>query len=64
MTSIRERVAKFIFPGLDHDSKSLAPVTVRIDDSGHFVMLDQPNQLADMIEHFAAQPEGESIAAR
>ena len=37
---------------------------VRIEDSGHFVMLDRPAELAEAIERFIAIPEGEPIAAR
>jgi 3-oxoadipate enol-lactonase len=36
---------------------------VRIADCGHFVMLDQPDELATLIESFAANPAG-AIAAR
>jgi pimeloyl-ACP methyl ester carboxylesterase len=37
---------------------------VRIEDCGHFVMLDRPAALAEAIESFIAIPEGEPIAAR
>ncbi|NOT33860.1 MAG: alpha/beta hydrolase [Candidatus Eisenbacteria bacterium] len=36
----------------------------RIRDAGHFVMLDQPQELAARIARFAAHPEGEPIAGR
>ena len=39
-------------------------VPVRIEDSGHFIMLDQPERLAEVIERFAAHPEGEPVARK
>lgn len=36
----------------------------RIANSGHFVMLDQPDELASLIQGFAADPEGMKVAAR
>lgn len=36
----------------------------RLSGGGHFVMLDHPKELAGLIASFAAQPEGELIAAR
>src|SRR5206468_1569704 len=30
----------------------------RIDDCGHFIMLDHPDELATIIQGFAADPEG------
>ena len=37
---------------------------VRIEGCGHFIMLDRPGALADLIARFAANPEGEPVAAR
>src|SRR5437899_2411574 len=37
---------------------------VRIADSGHFVMLDHPDQVAALIERFAAHPHPELVAGR
>jgi pimeloyl-ACP methyl ester carboxylesterase len=37
--------------------------TARIADSGHFVMLDHPEQLARLIERFADHPMPELVAA-
>lgn len=39
-------------------------VRVRIQDSGHFVMIDHPEALADAIERFLAHPDGEPLALR
>ena len=36
--------------------------SARIDDAGHFVMLDHPDVLARLIEGFAAHPEPELLA--
>jgi pimeloyl-ACP methyl ester carboxylesterase len=36
--------------------------SVRIDDAGHFVMLDHPDVLARLIERFAAHPEPDLVA--
>ena len=36
----------------------------RIADSGHFVMLDHPAELASLINGFASDPDGMKIAAR
>jgi pimeloyl-ACP methyl ester carboxylesterase len=36
---------------------------VRMLDSGHFVMLDHPRELARLIERFAEHPDGEPVAA-
>lgn len=36
---------------------------VRIDGCGHFVMLDRPDELARLIERFAATPEAEPVAS-
>lgn len=38
--------------------------SARIENSGHFVMLDHPAELARLIEHFAAHPEAELVAGR
>jgi pimeloyl-ACP methyl ester carboxylesterase len=38
--------------------------SARIDDAGHFVMLDHPDVLARLIEGFAAHPEPELVAGR
>lgn len=35
----------------------------RLDDCGHFIMLDRPAELASLIERFAADPEARAIAA-
>ena len=37
---------------------------VRLEGCGHFVMLDRPAALAELIERFAAAPAGEPMAAR
>ena len=37
---------------------------VRIEDSGHFIMLDQPVRLAALIDAFAANPQGQLISVR
>ena len=37
---------------------------VRIDGCGHFVMIDRPDRLAEIIARFAASPEGGPVAAR
>jgi pimeloyl-ACP methyl ester carboxylesterase len=36
----------------------------RIDDCGHFVMLDHPERLADLIARFAADPASRALAHR
>jgi pimeloyl-ACP methyl ester carboxylesterase len=36
----------------------------RIEDAGHFVMLDHPDQVARLIGRFADHPEAELIAGR
>ena len=36
----------------------------RIDDCGHFIMLDRPDELAAVIQGFAADPEGIRVAMR
>ena len=36
----------------------------RIEDCGHFVMLDRPAELAQVIERFIASPDGEPVAIR
>ncbi len=36
----------------------------RVPDAGHFVMLDQPEALARLIERFAADPAGTLVAVR
>jgi pimeloyl-ACP methyl ester carboxylesterase len=36
----------------------------RIDDCGHFIMLDRPDELATIIQGFAADPEGIRVAMR
>ena len=38
--------------------------SVRIEDAGHFVMLDHPDQVARLIEGFARHPEAELMARR
>ena len=38
--------------------------SARIENSGHFVMLDHAGELARLIERFAAHPEGELVAGR
>ena len=47
--------------GLDHIPRLRA---TRILDAGHFVMLDRPDELASLIESFAADPGETRIAAR
>jgi 3-oxoadipate enol-lactonase len=37
---------------------------VRILDSGHFVMLDHPQELARLIDRFVQHPDGEPVAAK
>jgi pimeloyl-ACP methyl ester carboxylesterase len=37
---------------------------VRLTGCGHFVMLDRPQPLAELIEQFAADPQGEATASR
>jgi pimeloyl-ACP methyl ester carboxylesterase len=37
---------------------------VRVRGSGHFVMLDHPQAVADLIERFARWPDGEPVALR
>lgn len=37
---------------------------VRIEGCGHFVMLDRPEELAQIIEEFAQQPEGAPLAMK
>ncbi len=37
---------------------------VRIEGTGHFIMLDQPVRLARAIERFVAHPAGELVAER
>jgi pimeloyl-ACP methyl ester carboxylesterase len=39
-------------------------VPMRLDNCGHFVMLDRPLDLASAIDRFAAHPEGEPLAGR
>ena len=36
--------------------------SARVDDAGHFVMLDHPDRLARLIERFAEHPEAELVA--
>jgi HlyD family secretion protein len=36
----------------------------RVSGSGHFVMLDRPDQVAKLIERFARHPDGEPVALR
>jgi pimeloyl-[acyl-carrier protein] methyl ester esterase len=36
----------------------------RVENAGHFIMLDQPDELARLIERFAIQPDGETVATR
>lgn len=38
--------------------------SARIEDAGHFVMLDHPDVVARLIERFAAQPEPDLVAGR
>ena len=38
--------------------------SARIENSGHFVMLDHPDELARLIEKFADHPEAELVAGR
>ena len=38
--------------------------SVRIEDAGHFVMLDHPEQVAAAIERFTAHPEADLVAGR
>ena len=37
---------------------------VRIEGCGHFVMLDRPAELAELIDEFAQQPEGAPLAMK
>ena len=37
---------------------------VRVEDCGHFIMIDHPDRLAEIIARFAASPDGESVAAK
>jgi pimeloyl-ACP methyl ester carboxylesterase len=36
----------------------------RVEHSGHFVMIDQPGQVAELIARFARAPEGQPVALR
>ncbi len=47
--------------GYDHVAQL---AVLRVRDTGHFVMLDHPAEVASAIERFAAQPFGELIAGR
>lgn len=38
--------------------------SVRLEGCGHFVMLDRPGDLAEIIAGFAAHPQGEAVATR
>jgi pimeloyl-ACP methyl ester carboxylesterase len=38
--------------------------SARIEDAGHFVMLDHPDRLARLIERFAEHPEADLVAGR
>ena len=37
---------------------------VRLEGCGHFIMLDRPAALAQLIDRFAQNPDGEPVAAR
>jgi len=37
---------------------------VRVNDCGHFIMIDQPERLAEIIARFAANPDGDAVAAK
>jgi pimeloyl-ACP methyl ester carboxylesterase len=37
---------------------------VRLEGCGHFIMLDRPEALSQIIDRFAQNPDGEPVAAK